>query len=619
MNDSRKSSKEKLRKNQFMRNKKSFIFLLILCLGVGFAFLSTQLNITGNTSVSGNKWSVYFTNVQVNDGSVDATVVPTTSGTTTTSLNYTVLLDKPGDFYEFTVDAVNAGTIDAMIESITTPNIDSRVLQYVSYSATYADGTEVNQNDVLKATKTATYKIKVEYKKNISASDLDEDGVNLTLTFGVNYVQSTIKPVVSQFAKLVKSSALSDSSLDFGAISSASNGRGLYVMNSTTEEDYPIYYYRGAVTNNNAKFAGFCWKIVRTTETGGTKLIYNGTPNESGECTNTTGTSTQLDSTSRYNENYDSPAYSGYMYGNVYSYESGSTSTSHVYGNTFTYENGTYTLSDIHAGVDATHHYTCLSSGTTCESVKYVYYVSDSTAYYITLTGGKSVEDAITEMQTNTNNSTIKTAVDNWFNNTFKTYFTTNEADYNDYLEDTIWCNDRSMNTIDNNGTGANTNNGWISNGGSTSNYLRYSAFGRSVTGAPTLTCSNKNDSFTVTETATGNGALTYPVGLLTADEIILAGGKLFGGNTDYYLYTNQYIWSMSPSDIYGNVNYEFVVGGLGNDGSLDRAHVRSSDFISGSEFVGFGVRPSISLKPGVKVADGGNGSSTTPYEFVVE
>ena len=598
--------KEKLRKSKLLRNKKSFIFLLILCLGVGFAFLSTQLNITGNTSVSGNKWSVYFNNVQVSDGSVDATIEPTTTGTTTTSIEYTVNLDKPGDFYEFTVDAVNAGTIDAMIDSITMTNLDSDVTKYLSYTATYLDGTALAQNDVLKATKTATYKVRVEFKKDISASDLDEEGVNLTLTFGVNYVQSTIKPIESKFAKLVRSSALSDSTINFSAISSESNGRGLYVMNNTAGDDYPIYYYRGAVTNNNAKFAGFCWKIVRTTETGGTKLIYNGTPNANGQCVNTTGTATQLSSTSAFNTNTHSSAYNGYMYGTAYERESGSTSTSHVYGNTFTYENGTYTLSDTHAGVDATHHYTCLSSSTSCESIKYVYFVSSSTAYYITLTGGKSVEDALEEMQTNTTNSTIKTAVDNWFNNTFKTYFTNNSKDYNDYLEDTVWCNDRSMNTIDADGTGQYTNNGWKPNGGSTSNWLMYSSYGRMKAGTPTLTCSNKNDSFTVTESATGNGALDYPVGLLTADEIILAGGQN-SSNSDYYLYTNQNWWSMSPTifdGVFAGGFFDSDSGTLSSGGRVD---------------VEFGVRPSISLKPGVKVAEGGDGTSATPYEFVVE
>ena len=741
------SLKLEAKQRRFQMNKKAFIFMAVMCMGIGFAFLSSNLTINGNTSVSGNKWNVYFTNVQVSENSVEATVVPTTSGTTTTSLNYTVTLDKPGDFYEFTVDAVNNGTIDAMIESITIPNIESSVLQYVSYSATYSDGTALAQNDVLKKGSTTTYKIRVEFKKDIEPTDLSEDNINLTLTFGVNYVQSNIKPVVSQFAKLIKDSALSDTGINFVTKSSASNGRGLYVMHDTTEDDYPIYYYRGKVTNNNAKFAGFCWKIVRTTETGGTKLIYNGSPrvlyptksrldsnqyknidnsgtypyvynSDSGDWTSTptddieemeitfsveeagdyffnyrlvsesyglygtlykdqeevgslyenngtielfgltsenvikvvyskhsweesessgtdslsfnmekgvdkvvtcNTTETQIASGSKFNSTHTSIAYNGYMYGTVYRYGSVSTSSSDVYGNTFTYENGTYTLSDTHEGVDSTHHYTCLSSGTTCESVKYVFYVNNSSnAYYIILTDGKSVEDALREMNTNTNNSAIKTVVDNWFKDTFKTYFTNNSKDYNDYLEDTVWCNDRSMNTTEvavPSGWGnSSVNNGWNPNGGSTENHLWYSSYARLKAGAPRLDCPNKNDSFTVTETEQGNGALTYPVGLLTADEINLAGGQLSEDsqvtssdiNTDFYLYTSNTWWSMSPYYLYVTDATGFSVDFAGRTFRCTISYSR-------------GVRPSISLKPGVKVAAGGDGTVENPYEFIVE
>ena len=594
--------KVKTKQKRFQMNKKAFIFMAVMCMGIGFAFLSSNLTITGNTSVSGNKWNVYFTNVQETDGSVDATVVPTVTGTTTTSLTYTVNLDKPGDFYEFTVDAVNNGTIDAMIDSINMTSLETDVTKYLSYTATYEYGKEIAQKDVLQKNSTETYKVRVEYKKNIEASDLSEEGVNLTLTFGVNYVQST---VVNEFAKLVSRSALSDTSLDFTQISSESNGRGLYVMNSTKNNSYPIYYYRGNVSNNNAKFAGFCWKIVRTTDTGGTKLIYNGRPNETtGEC-DATGDATQLASTSKFNENWNSPAYNGYMYGTVYAATNGAVDANDIYGSSFTYENGAYTLSDTHNGVDSTHHYTCLSSSTSCESVNYVYYVDGSTAYYITLTGGKSVEDALAEMQTNTNNSTVKTTIDNWFNNTFKTYFTTNSKDYNDYLEDTVWCNDRSMNTIE--VYSNSVNNGWKPNGGDTGYALFYGTYGRTIAGTPSLSCSNKNDAFTVNETSAGNGALDYPVGLLTMDEVMLAGGKFNANNTDYYLYTNNVWLSMSPSH-FNNMNYanEFYVV---SDGWL------FYNSVSGV----FGVRPSISLKPEVKVADGGDGTSTSPYEFVVE
>ena len=597
--------KVKLRRNNFLRNKKSFIFLLILCLGVGFAFLSTQLNITGNTSVSGNKWSVYFNNVQVSEGSVDASVVPTTTGTATTSVNYTVLLDKPGDFYEFTVDAVNAGTIDAMIDSITMTSLDTDVATYLNYTATYLDGTTLAQNDVLEADDSTTYKVRVEYKKNIEATDLDEDGINLTLTFGINYVQSTIKKIVKyDFIDLIKSTAQSDSGINFALVSSDSNGKGLYIRTGTEGNTNPIYYYRGNVSNNNAKFAGFCWKIVRTTDTGGTKLIYNGLPDANGQCTNTTGNTTQLSSNSAFNTNYDSLAYHGYMYGTAYEtieLEKSGTNYSKIYtyGNTFTYSNGTYTLSGTQNGLDSTHHYTCLGTTTTCTSLAYVNYAISGTIYYILLENGKSVEDAIRDMNTNTHDSTVKTVIDTWFNDTFKTYFTNNNKEYNDYLEDTIWCNDRSISNY----------GGWNPNGGDTSESdVYYSAYSRIQTGTPSLACS-KNDSFTVNETSTGNGALTYPVGLLTTDELNLAGAQLSysDSHTDFYLYNNKIWWTISPGYYWGGFARNFRLGSTGSAYALD---------VDGTSV---GVRPSISLASTVKVVSGGDGTAAKPYEFVVE
>ena len=64
--------------------------------------------------------------------------------------------------------------------------------------------------------------------------------------------------------------------VQFNAMSSNTNGKGVYIRTGTQNDAYPIYYYRGDVDNNNVLFGDFCWKIVRTTNTGGVKLIYNG-------------------------------------------------------------------------------------------------------------------------------------------------------------------------------------------------------------------------------------------------------------------------------------------------------------------------------------------------------
>ncbi|MBR7041953.1 MAG: hypothetical protein IKI04_00470 [Bacilli bacterium] len=216
--------------------------------------------------------------------------------------------------------------------------------------------------------------------------------------------------------------------VQFNDVSSDTNGKGLYLRAGTENTAHPIYYYRGTVTNNNVLFAGFCWKIVRTTNTGGIKLIYNGVPSN-GECNNT-DTNSQLASTSAFSSSYDSPADGGYMYGMKYVIARKAPSdlaTPYLYGNSFTYSNGTYTLVDTITSTGTwssdyttlnNNHYTCFNTTGTCSSIYYIQYTHLSNgAYYITLSDGKSVSDAISEMLTNSSNtssSVIKTAIDNW-------------------------------------------------------------------------------------------------------------------------------------------------------------------------------------------------------------
>lgn len=321
---------------------------------------------------------------------------------------------------------------------------------------------------------------------------------------GSNKAYTTLKEeaVLDSIASTYVTSA---TGINFNAAPSDTNGKGLYIRSGTENNANPIYYYRGAVTNNNVIFADFCWKIVRTTETGGIKIIYNGAPTD-GKCT-ATGTATQI-GTSAFNTNYNDNAYVGYMYG--------ATGAS------------TY---------DATH--------------------------------------------ANTNNSTIKTYIDNWYKTNI------DDKGYTKKLEDTVWCNDRSF-ASNNTGTGAGTS------------VTYYGARGRlaNSTPNPSLECVNANDKFTVS-TSNGNGALTYPVALLTADEATLAGHGWNGYSSSSYLYTGNYWWSLSPSSFSGGYAHEF---GVGSD--LSYSYVSTS----------IGVRPSVSLKPGTKFLSGGDGTTSNPY-----
>ena len=136
------------------------------------------------------------------------------------------------------------------------------------------------------------------------------DGFKCIITMGISDILSD-----AVMDNIASTYVTNSTGIKFSAISSDTNGKGLYILSGTENNAYPIYYYRGAVTNNNVLFANFCWKIVRTTDTGGVKLIYNGLP-ASGKCTNTTGTSTMLSTTTAFNTNYDNKIYIGYTYNN---------------------------------------------------------------------------------------------------------------------------------------------------------------------------------------------------------------------------------------------------------------------------------------------------------------
>ena len=352
----------------------------------------------------------------------------------------------------------------------------------------------------------------------------------------------------------------------------------------TTTYANNIYYFTGNVENNNVLFGGFCWKIVRTTDTGGVKIVYNGTLKD-GSCNNT-GTDSQI-GTSVFNSSSNSPAYVGYMYNEnkVYTYSSKSMSSQAniVFGNSFTYANGTYTLKDTmtvatwSSGYNTinNNHYTCMTTGTTCSSIYYVYYISSSYAYYITLTGGKSVEDALYEMlyadDVNTKDSTIKAYIDSWYEKNIK-------DKYEDKLEDIVFCNDRSISSL----------NGWNPNGGSTTTELK---FKNSDASNKSLECTNETDRFSVNNPI---AQLKYPIGLLTVPELSLAG---YGSS--HYFNNGQYVWLGSS---YGFSSSSARIEGVNSGGF-------SYYGVSGMG----GVRPSISLKPGTEVSSG-DGSYTNPF-----
>ena len=203
----------------------------------------------------------------------------------------------------------------------------------------------------------------------------------------------------------------------------------------------------------------------------------------------------------------------------------------------------------------------------------------DNIAYVSYMYGSLgSVENA----RANTNNSTIKTAIDNWYKDNLNT-------NYGKYLSTTaVYCNDRS-----------------------TSDNTYFGAYTRLKTNkTPSYDCAATEDKFTA-DTSTGNGKLTYPIALMTADEVSFAGG-LWGTNAQTWYYYNSakgsstgstFWWLLSPASGNSSYAYVFFVVGSSNPGFL------SSTYVSHT----YGVRPAVSLKSCVKTS-GGDGSASAPY-----
>ncbi|MCI8497791.1 MAG: hypothetical protein HFG33_00115 [Bacilli bacterium] len=201
------------------------------------------------------------------------------------------------------------------------------------------------------------------------------------------------------------------------------------------------------------------------------------------------------------------------------------------------------------------------------------------------------------QAQTNETNSDIKALVESWYK--------MNIVDKNlgDKVADVVFCNDRTTPGKAETGysydTGLSYGNN-ITAYGATARTNVWNADASKVN--PRFTCPQKNDAFTVNDENKGNGDLTHPVGLITADEIVAAGSGRYGtSNSSYYLYKGSWYWSLSPLHFDGYAR-PFVVH---SNGSLNNFYVNDT---SGA------VAPVINLKPEYVKTMVGNGTINNPY-----
>ncbi|MBQ3306781.1 MAG: hypothetical protein IJG68_01150 [Bacilli bacterium] len=267
-------------------------------------------------------------------------------------------------------------------------------------------------------------------------------------------------------------------------------------------------------------------------------------------------------------------AYAGYMYNpnNIMNEDYSNTNSGSLYGNDVAYSSGKYTLIDTTTAYDDYHHYTCNNTTGECEQVRYYYF---SNNYYTLLSDGKNIlnmlEDNLSANDVNQTDSTLKRIIDDWYRN--------NLIDYSEKIEDTIYCNGRDILDL----------SGFNPNGGSREQDLKFANWYQNSSG---LNCVNITDKF-----STNNqfARLTYPIGMLTAPEADLM------GNNNMRKTGNNY-WLLS-ADSFGN-------GGLKTRNvNTDGSHYTSRS----TGVMGGGIRPVISVMPGITIT-GGDGSRSNVY-----
>ena len=173
----------------------NFILLSLLLIGVVYAILQANLQINGTAKIQANTWDIHFDNIQVNENSVSigendsaATIDPNNN----CKVDFEVTLSLPGDFYEFTIDVVNAGTIDGMIGSLNKTLIVNNepvesIPDYLDYIVTYSDGIEILENHKIEAGTTETYLVRLEFKTDIE--ELPETST-ISTSLSPQYIQA---------------------------------------------------------------------------------------------------------------------------------------------------------------------------------------------------------------------------------------------------------------------------------------------------------------------------------------------------------------------------------------------------------------------------------------------
>ena len=488
------------------------------------------------------------------------------------------------------------------VEDITT-NVNN-VYSYTGYKFYFADSYEFDSTKGL-------FKLYNKDGSSVIEDLLSDNYVNYYTCGAVTSIYTKCNVVYKILATSVNGTTYTITNGDkitYKVSSSLKSEQGLY---KTTDDLGSTYFFRGDVTNNNVYFGGFYWKIIRINGDGTIRLIYNGTtPNATGIYTSINNTSYQ------YNTRYQDPTYVGYMYGDSFSneeiisdethYTILSALTKYYFADSYEYdvtnkvfklkmsdENKKMTYGTFTEMKDRFNEYpyTCVStsSAATCQALLKVNRINPNNEKNIYVNYISYPSISYEAIRKNNFDSNVKKIIDTWY----KTNIVNNNL--SSYIADNYFCNDRSLAT-NNDGDGHNL---VPSTYFSTDWRLSTSNSNKTIS----LTC-DKQDKFSVS-TSIGNGKLTYPIALITADEIALAGGRTGYKNSNFYLRADNTYNTMSPSQFDSNagtarVFYLYPAGDLSNWSNVHYA---------------YGVRPVINLNSNVSITSG-DGTMENPYKL---
>ena len=424
--------------------------------------------------------------------------------------------------------------------------------------------------------KTHTYKIEIKYVNDEYVDQSIDMGKSLS---GTIYIREFTKPTMKLTDKLMADNPTIGTRTTFTAFTDTNTGT-LYKATEQigTNESKDVYYFAGDAKNNWVKFG-------KTTESsctykGKEVFIYNDTGLKNVE------TQTECETYSLCNHKSLGPllvensSMCGNANGTILTEKAtwNGTSTKDIYWR-ITRTNADGSIKLLYAGTspDTTEGYIGMSAfNTTYNDPMYVGYKYGTTG-------------SLENNRLNTNDSTIKTYVDNWYKN--------NLTAYTKYLsKDAVYCNDRNLRSGDTYST--------------TSNF-DYASWERIRNKQPTYNCTNMSDAFSVNNTS---AKLDYPVGLMTMDELSYAGGEYYKSLTAPYAwyYTNANgesitgdapSWALSPGFWDGSDSGVWFVGGSDGPGFLYYFYVVRS----------FAVRPQVSLSS-CNLISRGDGSANNPY-----